>query len=183
MKTLQDYILENQTINESLPLVAFASGIIIKNALGFSYEKNSKEAKTINELIRICLLVGGMFLSKMSNDAVVAISFIILTTACAGNFNLKDLIDSKLSKNESLEDQEVIEESKINDFFRNKINQILTKNEKLKNMCDEIMERDDFKEAQKENSIKQLVKCVVSYFKEKKNSEGELMKIHQNILA
>jgi long-subunit acyl-CoA synthetase (AMP-forming) len=119
----------------------------------------------------------------MSNDAVVAISFIILTTACAGNFNLKDLIDSKLSKNESLEDQEVIEESKINDFFRNKINQILTKNEKLKTMCDEIMERDDFKEAQEENSIKKLVKCVVSYFKEKKNSEGELIKMHQNILA
>lgn len=47
MKTLRDYILENQTINESLPLVAFASGIIIKNALGFSYEKNSKEAKMI----------------------------------------------------------------------------------------------------------------------------------------
>ena len=55
------------------------------------------------------------------------------------------------------------------------------KHEKIKEICEEIMKRDDFKEAQNENSIKKLVKCVASYFKENKNREKEFSQLQSEL--
>jgi hypothetical protein len=43
------------------------------------------------------------------------------------------------------------------------------------------MKRDDFKEAQKENSIKKLVECVASYFKENKDREKEFTQLQSEL--
>ena len=146
-------------------------------------DKSSKGAKIINAVIKSIFTIGGMFLVGPFASSFIGI--IVLVIICLGIFgNFKEFIDKNILRNnldESLINEELITEGKIKDFFEEKVINAAMKNNKIKAICEEIMKRDDFKEAKNENSIKKLIKCVVSYFKENKNKEKEFTQIQSEI--
>ncbi len=146
-------------------------------------DKSSKGAKIINAVIKTIFTVGGMLLVQPFASSFIGI--IVLVIMCLGIFgNFKAFIDKNILRNnldESLINEELITEGNIKDFFEEKVINAAMKNNKIKAICEEIMERDDFKEAKNENSIKKLIKCAISYFKENKNREKEFKQIQSEI--
>ena len=146
-------------------------------------DKSSKGAKIINAVIKTIFTVGGMLLVQPFASSFIGI--IVLVIMCLGIFgNFKAFIDKNILRNnldESLINEELITEGNIKDFFEEKVINAAMKNNKIKAICEEIMKRDDFKEAKNENSIKKLIKCAISYFKENKNREKEFKQIQSEI--
>jgi hypothetical protein len=146
-------------------------------------DKSSKGAKIINAVIKSIFTVGGMLLVQPFASSFIGI--IVLVIMCLGIFgNFKAFIDKNILRNnldESLINEELITEGNIKDFFEEKVIKAAMKNNKIKAICEEIMKRDDFKEAKNENSIKKLIKCAISYFKENKNREKEFKQIQSEI--
>ena len=160
-----------------------SSGGSSKRYYNDDVDKSSKGAKIINAVIKSIFTVGGMFLVGPFASSFIGI--IVLVIICVGIFgDFKAFIDKNILRNnldESLINEELITEGKIKDFFEEKVINAAMKNNKIKEICEEIMKRDDFKEAKNENSIKKLIKCVVSYFKENKNREKEFTQIQSEI--
>jgi hypothetical protein len=183
--------IKDDVVEESLIPAAVATSIMMSKSaksLGdasnqYDDDNTSKGAKIINAVIKTIFTVGGMLL--IGPFANSCIGLIVLVIICVGIFgNFKAFIDKNILRNnldESLINEELITEGKLKDFFEEKIIKAAMKHSKIKAICEEIMKRDDFKEAQNENSIKKLVKCVVSYFKENKNREKEFTQIQSEI--
>lgn len=181
-------------IGESLISTAVATSIMMRRSKSGSSsssyyddydeeDNHSKGAKIINAIIKTIFTAGGMLLVGPFANSCIGI--IVLVVICVGIFgNFKAFIDKNILRNnldESLINEELITEGKLKDFLKDKIIDAAMKHEKIKAICEEIMKRDDFKEAQNENSIKKLVKCVVSYFKENKNKEKEFTQLQSEL--
>ena len=182
---------ENDVVEESLISTAVATSIAMSKSTKssgdvskkYDDDNSSKGAKIINAAIKTIFTVGGMLLIGPFANSFIGI--IVLVIICVGIFdNFKAFIDKNILRNnldESLINEELITEGKLKDFFEEKIINAAMKHSKIKAICEDIMKRDDFKEAQSENSIAKLVKCVVSYFKENKNREKEFAQIQSEI--
>lgn len=195
IKTFEQFVSDKygKHIEESLVGAAVSSSIMMsksRSSRSSSYgaddddnKNHSKGAKIINAIIKMIFSVGGVILTSVSG-IIGLVGIVILCVGVFGGF--KDFVDKKILKNninESLnnDELELITEGKLKDFFNEKILKVAMQNEKVKAICQEIMERDDFKEAQKENSIKELIKCVVNYFKENDKKEKEFKQIQSEL--
>ena len=192
IKTFEQFVSDkySKTTNESLIGTAVATSIAMSKSRSgssgsshYDDDNHSKGAKIINAIIKTIFTVGGFFLIQPFANS--CISIIVLVVICVGIFgNFKAFIDKTILRNnlnESLINDELITEGKLKDFLKDKIIDAAMKHEKIKEICEEIMKRDDFKEAQNENSIKKLVKCVASYFKENKNREKEFAQLQSEL--
>jgi hypothetical protein len=191
IKTFEQFVSDKygETTNESLVGTAVSTSIAMRRSKSGSYsssyddDNHSKGAKIINAIIKTIFTAGGFLL--IQPFATSCISIIVLVVICVGIFgNFKAFIDKTILRNnldESLINEELITEGKLKDFLKDKIIDAAMKHEKIKEICEEIMKRDDFKEAQNENSIKKLVKCVASYFKENKNREKEFAQLQSEL--
>jgi hypothetical protein len=182
----------SKTTNESLVGTAVATSMMMRKSRsgssGSSYyssndDNHSKGAKIINAIIKTIFTAGGFLLIGPFANSCIGI--IVLVVICVGIFgNFKAFIDKTILRNnldESLINEELITEGKLKDFLQDKIIDAAMKHEKIKEICEEVMKRDDFKEAQNENSIKKLVKCVASYFKENKDREKEFTQLQSEL--
>jgi hypothetical protein len=194
IKTFEQFVSDkySKTTNESLVGTAVATSIAMRRSKsgssGSSHyddddDNHSKGAKIINAIIKTIFTVGGFLLIGPFANSCIGI--IVLVVICVGIFgNFKAFIDKNILRNnldESLINEELITEGSLKDFLKDKIIDAAMKHEKIKEICEEVMKRDDFKEAQKENSIKKLVECVASYFKENKNREKEFTQLQSEL--
>jgi hypothetical protein len=194
IKTFEQFVSDkySKTTNESLVGTAVATSMMMRKSRsgssGSSYyssndDNHSKGAKIINAIIKTIFTAGGFLLIGPFANSCIGI--IVLVVICVGIFgNFKAFIDKTILRNnldESLINEELITEGKLKDFLQDKIIDAAMKHEKIKEICEEVMKRDDFKEAQNENSIKKLVKCVTSYFKENKDREKEFTQLQSEL--
>jgi len=193
IKTFEQFVSDKygETTNESLVGTAVATSIMMRKSKSGSSrssyydgeDNHSKGAKIINAIIKTIFTAGGFLLIQPFANS--CISIIVLVVICVGIFgNFKAFIDKTILRNnldESLINEELITEGKLKDFLQDKIIDAAMKHEKIKEICEEVMKRDDFKEAQNENSIKKLVKCVASYFKENKDREKEFAQLQSEL--
>jgi hypothetical protein len=194
IKTFEQFVSDKygETTNESLVGTAVATSMMMRKSRsgssGSSYyssndDNHSKGAKIINAIIKTIFTAGGFLLIGPFANSCIGI--IVLVVICVGIFgNFKAFIDKNILRNnldESLINEELITEGKLKDFLQDKIIDAAMKHEKIKEICEEVMKRDDFKEAQNENSIKKLVKCVASYFKENKDREKEFTQLQSEL--
>jgi hypothetical protein len=180
-----------ESVYESMMGRAVATSVVMSrrgsrrtSSSSYDDDNHSKGAKIIIAIIKMIFIAGGSILIGISSSFIGVVGLVICLVGLFGGF--KDFIDTKILKNnvnESLNDEELelITEGKLKDFFKEKVLKVAMENEKVKSICEEIMKRDDFKEAQKEDSVKDLIKCVVRYFKENKKRENEFKQLQAEL--
>ena len=177
MKRLTDFIKEEKEISESYALTsaiigaAAAEGSEHSDGNSSAYnryysniDKHSTSTKVINALMKTVFAVGGGILLSLTPAAAIIAGVVCLLIATSGDF--KEIIDKIANSEKKLnENQEVIVEGKIKDWFISKVTKYALKNEKLKNICNEIINDPKYEEIKKSKSLKKLIEFVVDYFK------------------
>ena len=124
--------------------------------------------------------VGGGILLSLTPAAAIIAGVVCLLIAISGDF--KEIIDKIASSEKKLnENQEVIEEGKIKDWFISKVTKYALKNEKLKNICNEIINDPKYDEIKKSKSLKKLIEFVVDYFKNNEDKVKDAESIAKNL--
>lgn len=193
MKRLTDFINEEKEISESYALTsaiigaAAAEGAEHSDGNSSAYnryysniDKHSTSTKVINALMKTVFAVGGGVLLSLTPAAAIIAGVVCLLIAISGDF--KEIIDKIASSEKKLnENQEVIEEGKIKDWFISKVTKYALKNEKLKNICNEIINDPKYDEVKKSKSLKKLIEFVVDYFKNNEDKVKDAESIAKNL--
>lgn len=166
MTSLNNYINEN-ILNESLLATAVATSMVMSrsshsHSSSYDYKDDSSTlAKWLSRGLRVIFLTGTVLLVQLPALTAGIAGLVCLLLAIS--FNYSELIDKHILK-ESEEDIE------INEGLKEKIKtgliKLALKNKTLHKYFEDITKLDEFKKSKEDDSLKDMIKCVVNYFKD-----------------
>ena len=186
MKHIKEYLNES-LVNENLLSLAVSSSMsaasrkhLNSSNSGYNYtkkENSSPLAKWLSRGIKTIFITGGIILAQLTITIAGIAAFVCLLLGLC--FDFSELIDKHVLK-ESLGEEIEINEG-IKDKLKNGIIKLDLKNKKIKKYVEDISQLDDFKKAKENDSLKDMIKCVVDYFKQENITDKECKNLNTEL--